>query len=152
MNDTLEQFLQSRALLRVDGQGRDAQRDLQVSIAVLLMHMAQLEGFSTTEIAAVIRALGVQFSLRAEEAGEVAEIADFLLREKGHVGDYVKVINQRYEKGQKVTLMAMLWKVMLADGLVTRLEAAFAAELCRDLGLGEAEVNEARAMAERGEV
>jgi len=152
-NRNIEQFLNSKALLKVDNQGRPAQRDLQVATAVLLMRMAEIEGAgSGIEMETVIASLGRQFSLEAADSAEIAEIARFLLKEKGGVETFVEILNGRFEGSQKVTIMAMLWKVMLADGLVTRLEAAYAADLCNLLGLGAQDVANAKALVAAGEV
>ena len=149
----VEQFLNARALLKVDNRGLAPERDLQVSTAVLLMYMAKSEGtFGAAEVSAVLESLARQFEIKSEEAGELVEIAEFLLAEKQRISDFVKIVNDRFEKSQKITLMAMLWKVMLADGLVTRLEAEFGADLCGMLEIGAAEVSAAQDLVERGEV
>jgi uncharacterized tellurite resistance protein B-like protein len=153
MTRGVEQFLKSKALLLVDASGKAVQRDLQVSTAVLLMQMANIEGsFDFGDVTTLVGSLCSQFGLTEVEAGEVMEVADFLRREKGTVDDFVKLINERFERTQKITILGMLWKLMLADGLVTKLEAAFAVEVCQKLELGAEDVQQAKDLVERGEI
>lgn len=147
MFKNLEQFLTGAASLEVDANGAPSDRDLQICTAVLLLQMACVDEHLTKgEIDSIVRVLDKQFVLEHAVAGDLLEVADFLRRDRAKLDEIVAVINKRFSEKQKQTIIAMLWRVMNADGSVSKLEAYLAAEIAGTFGLSPDQVAEAQAL------
>ena len=59
-------------------------------------------------------------------------------------------LNARLNTDQRVRLMAMIWKVVLADKSVEESEESLAEQMRKRLKLTESEADDARYMAEKG--
>ena len=153
MFENLDQYLQGTATLEVDKTGQPSRRELQISAAVLLVCMAQVDdSLVDREITSMVSNLNRQFGVTDDQAGDVLEVADFLRRDRAKTDEIIAVINENFEEHQKQTILAMLWKVMQADGMISRLEATFAEEVTQRFGFSREHVDRAREMVENGEV
>ena len=153
MAETVEKFLDDKGFLRIDKSGNPATRDLCISTAALLVRMAMSDNIlQDSELDSICRSLNRHFELTDAEAGDVIEVADFLVRDKSTVDNFIKLVNERLEKSQKITLVALLWKVMMADGLASEVEAHFAVDVTKALQLSNGDVVKAKRMVQHGEV
>ena len=153
MFDNIEQFLKGEATLNVDKTGQATPRDLQIATAVLLVQMAEIDqNLSDEELASLVSSLNKQFTLSDAEAGHVLEVAQYLCNDGDKIASIISAVNDGFEESQKKTVLAMLWRVMQADGLISRFEATFAAQIASALGMDDAQVAEAKEMADSGTV
>ncbi len=153
MFKNMDQFLQGAATLEVDVSGQLSQRDLQISTAALLLQMAHAdEKLTNGEIDAMVSTMDKLFVLQGNVAGDLLEVADFLRRDQTKLDDLLKVVNKRFDAAQKQTIVAMLWKVMNADGFIDPFEANLAAEISMKLGLSVDEVKKAQSLADTAQV
>ena len=64
----------------------------------------------------------------------------------------MRCINEKFNERQKQRVLAMLWKVVKADGKVDRFEERFATQVKFRFQLSEELAEEARAMAKEGKI
>lgn len=153
MFENLKEFFEGAAGLGSDKSGKPTERDLQICVAALLVQMAfSDEHLHEKELTAMIGNLNRQFQLSDYDAADILEVADYLRKNETRLENLLTIINERFEHSQKLTVLAMLWRVMKADGSVNTFEARLAAEVSSHLGLSEAEIEQARIMAETGAV
>ncbi len=145
MFENIELFISGKASLKVEKSGLPTTRDLQVSVAGLLIKMANADNFlAAKEIKALIETLGKEFSLNDQEVGDLISIAEFMIKDSVRLDEFLATINDRFDKSQKRTLFSMIWKVMKADGLVTQSEAKLASALALQLNLNKEDILEAQ--------
>jgi len=148
MFENLDIFLQGRASLNVEKTGLPTEKDLQIATTAILVQMAESDGnLAQQEITSLVNVLKREFKVSEEDAGHLINLADFMRKDKGKLDEFVALINERFEKSQKLTVFSMLWKIMQADGLISTTEATLAAELAGALKLSEEDVIRARDMA-----
>jgi uncharacterized tellurite resistance protein B-like protein len=157
MFDKLKEFFSGEktleASLEVDQSGKPSDRDLQVACAVLLVEMARVDNaVAPAEGHAVVRLMSDQFQIGEAEVPKLVETALEARKSKGKIDEFVKCINQRFSSPQKKKLLAMIWKVVLADSAIERDEERMAVQMRFRLQLSEEDAAEARRMAESGEV
>ena len=153
MSETVERLLDEKGLLRVDKNGTPITRDLCIATAALMMHTAMADStMQDYEISAICRALNRQFEMSDADAGLMMEVADYLWRDNTQLDSFLSLVNERLERAQKITVTAMLWKVMISDGLASEIEANFAARVAEAFALTPGDIVRAKRMVQHGEV
>lgn len=148
MFENLDLFLTGESSLRVEKSGEPTAYDLQVATAVLLIHMGRKDdNLNSDEINSAVRSLVKQFQIGDTQAGGLLHTADLIQESPEKVSELMQVIDERFEKSQKITLIAEIWKTMKADGLVSRVEASFAAEVAQALNLDRDDILKAQELA-----
>jgi len=123
MFEGLLELLRDGSQLTVDKTGQPTGEDIQVAIAAFLIAVAGSDSrFDENEFDVLFRAMAKHFQLSDERNVQLLEIADFLRREKGKLDEFAEIVNQGFDRSQKQTVLAMLLKVVLADGVVTDTE------------------------------
>lgn len=141
------------ASLNADKDGAAANRDLHVAAAVLLIEMAGADkGVDQKEAETICAMLAREFSIPDSDIPELVQTAIAARKDKGKIDEFVKAINEHFQVRQRQTLLAMIWKVVLADGKIEKFEERLAVQMRFRFQLSEEQANEARAMAEQGEV
>jgi uncharacterized tellurite resistance protein B-like protein len=124
---------------------------LQVAIAVVLLEAASADvaGLKPEELSE-ISAQGVsQFGLSGEEVGHLLMVAGMLRKEEEKRKSLMSTIEQSFSHDQRVALMALVWRVLLADKRMDDGEGSVAVVLRKGLGLSMEAAVAARTMAEK---
>ncbi|MCC6220967.1 MAG: TerB family tellurite resistance protein [Deltaproteobacteria bacterium] len=153
MFNNLEEFFKTGASLVVDKTGQPTPSELRIATVCLLIKAGSLDGyFHSDEFDSLVSTLNREFELSNEEAGYNLEVGGLLVDDEVKIESFIKAINANFEESQKVAIIAMMWRVMLADGLVSSHEAAFASRTAKLLGLNQKHIELARDMIEDGQV
>ena len=148
MLDKIKQFLESGVSLEITQSGQATQKDVQVATAVLLLEMAGAdEDFAPEEVKACFASLESQFNLTDAESLDVLEAAETLRKEKGKIDDFVKQINGAFSEKQRQLILALIWKVVIADEVIEKYEERFAKQLQNRLQLSDVQAEEAKKLA-----
>ena len=150
----IKEFFQGEATsLDVDKSGEPTNKDLQVATGVLLLEMAGAdEDFAPEEVRAIFSTMEEQFNIKDMETLEIMESAESLRQEQGKIDEFIKTLNQSFDDRQKQLLLAMVWKVVIADQLIDKYEERFANQLRLRLQLTEEQAEEAKKLAESGRI
>ncbi len=153
MFQNLDLFLRGASTLEVDISGQLSERELQICAAALLLQMAHVdENLTNGEIDVMVQTMDKQFVLQGNVAGDLLEVADFLRKDSNKLNELLRMVNDRFGASQKETIVAMLWKLMNADGSINYFEAHLAAEISSKLGLSVEQVKRAQALVGSAQV
>jgi uncharacterized tellurite resistance protein B-like protein len=140
----LKDFFQSGDLKAKDVDSRD----LQIATALLLLEMSGQDGdYAPEEVDAMIKSMKNEFNMNQAQALEIMEAADSLRNQTEKIDDFVKVINENFKPKQRQTVLTMVWRVILADGIIDKFETRFATQLKFRLQLTDAQAEQAKATA-----
>ena len=153
MFNKLKDFFSGGANLEVDQSGQASNEELQIATAVLLLEMAGADDdFAPEEIQACFRTMEKQFGIEDTNTLEIMEKAQTLRDERGKIDTFVKAINDNFSDKQKQLILAMIWKVIIADELIEKYEQRFAEQLRNRLQLSNEQSEEAKTLALEGRV
>ena len=153
MFNKLKDFFGGSASLQVDASGEATAKDLQIATGVLLLEMAGADDdFAPEEVHAVFRTMEEQFAIKDVDTLDLMEEAQQAREDKGKIDVFVEAINSNFSDQQKQIVLAMIWKVILADEVVEKYEQRFASELRQRLQLSRVQAEEAQSMVLEGKV
>ena len=94
-----------------------------LAVALLFLELARSDfDFAMVEGDKIRELLSQRYSLSPEQCEELMDRAQAESRAAVSLFDYVKVLNDRLDRGGKRRLMEMLWEVAYADGRLDRYE------------------------------
>jgi len=121
---------------------------LQVAACALLLEIAHADGeFTADEQRHVEEALTRHFDLAPEAARELMALAGDRRREAVDLHQFTAEVTTRFDEGQRMTLAEVLWRVVYADGELSRHEDYLMRKLANLLDLRPGYLNAARARA-----
>ncbi len=131
---------------------KDADPGVLLVTGALLLEMAgKDEDYAPEEVQAIFGVLKKQFKLKDQEVMDLLEAADKLREEsadhKDRIGEFVAAINNRLNEQQRIKVLAMIWKVVMADEMVDDFERKFAAQMKSRLQLTDDQADEAQRLA-----
>lgn len=149
----VSEFLKGDVKLDIDASGNPTEEDMLIATGVLLLQMAGSDSdFAPEEVRTIFQVMKAQFNIEEGELKPILEQANTLREEKGKIDEFVTTINANFNLKQRQRVLAMLWKVILADGKVDKFETRYATQLKFRLQLTDQEANDAHEMALRGAV
>ena len=96
---------------------------LRVAACALLLEMAHADSeFSTEERTHIEDVLARHFDLDQDTAGELMEVAERERRDATDLHQFTAIVNRHYDEGQRMVLAELLWRVVYADGELSRHE------------------------------
>ena len=117
----------------------------KLAAAALLVEAACMDGhFDGDERDAVCAALGAHFGLSESEADTLIEEAEAAHHEATDLHRFTRTINDRYDHGDRLAVMEMLWEVVYADGRLHAYEANLIRRVGGLLHITDRERGEAR--------
>ena len=153
MFKNLSEFFAGEVSLKIDANGEPTRRDLIVSAVVVLNGLAHADNdFETEELNSIMNQMFAEFELSQNEGAEILAIAQFLQRDQSKIDQFIDTLNANFTIEQKQLILAMAWKLIIADGVVEKFESELAVELRGKLGLSLEQAVRARQMAELNQV
>ena len=126
----------------------DSVDPVHVAACSLLLEIAYADGvFSSEERAHLEHVLDRHFSLPPESGRRLIELAE---KERGGSIDhfqFTRVINERYDVGQKMVLAEVMWGLVLADGQIAEHEHYLTRKIANLLELEPGYLSTAKARA-----
>lgn len=143
----LDEMLKTQAPLQVDGD----QDSLKVAVVAFLVEACMSnQQFRDEELQKAVDLTTTEFGLASGEAGHLLEIVRVLRMETDKATKLLELVRDRLSEDQRIKLLSMVWKIVLADGVVDQLESEFAAKFRRDLGLSMEQAVLAQQLANAG--
>jgi uncharacterized tellurite resistance protein B-like protein len=128
--------LDERFSLEHDAEGNPTSQSLQIATVAVLHEAAKSsEGMSDAELARIVGALFREFGLSEHDGAQLFEVSEFLLKEAGKREEFIDEIRQKFAPVQRARVLSLIWRVIKADGVATKHEAQFAAEIRKKLDL-----------------
>ena len=114
----------------------------------LLLEVAFADGeFSAEERAHLEQVLERHFSLPADSGRQLIEIAERERRSSIDHFQFTRVLNERYDVGQKMVLAEVMWGLVLADGQIAEHEHYLTRKIANLLELEPGYLSTAKARA-----
>jgi uncharacterized tellurite resistance protein B-like protein len=119
-----------------------------VAVVALLVEAAQIDRSSRTdEFAAVERIVRERFELDAASAEQLIATARRQLDASLEDWVFAAAVREGFTVEERAEILGLLWEVVYADGQLARFEESLLHRLSRQLRVGEAESERARAQA-----
>lgn len=132
MLDALRKFFEKNAA----PSEKDPDQALRVAACALLLEMAHADGsFTDDERAHIERVLAESFDVSEDRARELIALAEAERKEAVDLHQFTSLIVKHYDEGQRYVLAELLWRVVLADGELSRHEDMLLHRLGRLLDL-----------------
>lgn len=148
MNDAIRSFFNRAGGPAGPAAGAGGDRGLQVAACALLLEMAHADDeFTADERLHIEEALGRHFDLTPDVVRELIELAERERRDATSLFQFTSVINERYDEGQRMLLVEVLWRVILANGELHRHEDYLVRKIANLLDLRPGYLAEARKRA-----
>ena len=97
--------------------------ELELSAAALLMEIGRADhDISDEERREMAAAMQASFTLDELEIEDLLASAEEAVDESVSLYDFTSIINERFDRGQKIQLLEMLWRVAFADDDLDRYE------------------------------
>jgi uncharacterized tellurite resistance protein B-like protein len=120
----------------------------QIAAAALMVECAEADTeFAPEERDVIYAAVREQFGFDAETSRSLIEVAEQRAAEVLHDWLFLEAVKQGFTEGEQRELLERLWEVAYADGRMHTFEVRLISHIARELGLGEAVVEEARTRA-----
>lgn len=120
-------FFSKSTPLQFTEDGVPLERDIQLAVLVLLLDAADSDGHGASEeIHSVMKAMSQAFGLQDNVVGELVEIAQIIRQDNSKREEFIRSLNKHFSHDQRRYLMALIWKVALADGAISSDEVKFA--------------------------
>jgi uncharacterized tellurite resistance protein B-like protein len=137
-----------RKPLAKDAKGEPADLELEAAAAVLLLEAAfGDEEYVWKEARVLVRGLERAFGIGRREALELLGRAEEIRPPVVTLADVTQLLASRYSEPQREEILALLSRVIEADGTVEPWEAVFFEHVTRALGLSAARADELRPSA-----
>ncbi|MCC6933585.1 MAG: TerB family tellurite resistance protein [Deltaproteobacteria bacterium] len=134
--------------LDVDSSGNPTEEDLLIATGVLLLQMAGSDSdYAAEEVKAIFAIMKNEFNILDNDVKHFLGQANQLRNDKARIDEFVQVINTHFSTKQRIRVLAMLWRVILADGKVDKFETNFAIKMKFSLMLTDQEAEQARQLA-----
>ena len=89
----------------------------QVATAALLIEIAKADGdFTDDERNRIIELMKSEFNLNDELVGELLELSEQKVSDSISVYEFSTIINETFNREEKIELMKNLWRVIYEDG------------------------------------
>lgn len=120
---------------------------------VLMLEMAGADDdFDPEEVKTCFRTLERNFGVSDNAALTILEQAETLRADKEKVSEMFEFMNSTLNQDQKAMVLALVWKIVVADQKVEKHEIRLANQIRVRLQLSEEEADEARKLAFEGKI
>ena len=148
----LREFIHGVESLSVDEQGNPTSQDLQIAAAFLLLFVASADGnLEPAESRVLLLGLEKEFGLERKRAFEIVEIAQAQPMRRQEMEAILETLHSNFDEAQRLRILALVWKVISADGFSSDFENRAAVVIRQRLGLTLEQSAHARRLAEAGD-
>jgi uncharacterized tellurite resistance protein B-like protein len=148
MLDAIRSLFSFRSQDAEPKQGTPAADPVHLAACALLIEVAYADGeFSPEERVHLERVLERHFALPAESGHRLIELAEKERRSSIDHFQFTRVLNERYDVGQKMVLAEVMWGLVLADGKIAEHEHYLTRKIANLLELEPGYLSTAKARA-----
>lgn len=103
--------------------GEDQKHSLELASAALLFEISRAdEDISKIERSEIATAMRGVFSLQDQELEDLLNAADSAVADAVSLYEFTEILNEKFDREQKINLIEMLWRVAFADEVLDRYE------------------------------
>lgn len=134
--------------LEVDRNGGPVGADLHLAMLVILIEMSgKDQHIAHEEAKMIVDLMMVHFGIPEREVPRFIKEALEARKAAGKIDEFVRRLNDAYDERQRELLLAMIWRIVEADGEVESFERRFAVQMKFRFRLSDEAAERARRMA-----
>ena len=119
----------------------DTDYDRVLAVCALLVEMAMIDGeFSVEERGRITAAMRDRYGIRQDDLERIVEEAEREARQATSYWQLTRVLNEHYNRDEKIAIVELLWNVIHADGSVDKHEDYLVKKLAKLLNVSHAEM------------
>ncbi len=150
--DLLRKITGSGSPPREDELRETLSRDLEVAASVVLLETACSDtDITRRERELITRILTDKFRIKGDQARELIETGESILREDTNKWRFMNIINRSFSPGEKREFMENIWRIILSDGRIHKYEDHIARRTAKVLKIPHKEMIEAKMKVMREE-
>lgn len=150
MNKSTLDLLREKTRISFSVEEGDETFETLLSTCVLLLELASVDGtFADDERKRILAIFRDEYQMFVGDVEELMEVAEEVLEETKDDKEFTKIINDRYSAPEKLHLIKLLWRVILADKIVNEKETALMEHIAAVLSVPVRDVKKAAAEATR---
>ena len=130
MLNSIQSFFEKHILAEQSESDADKAKTLHLATATLLFEMAQMDDqVDSRERQAMQSLLANRFSLEAELAAELLDLAADEARQAICMQEFTRLLNENFSQEEKQQMVMMLWQVAMSDGVIDKYEDLFVRQI-----------------------
>jgi len=100
-----------------------AAHQLKIAATALMVEVMRVDDEKTeSEVELVLQSIMQHFEMNREEADDILQLASQALHDSTDYHQFTSLINQHYDQSQRQQMVAFLWQVAYADGVLDTYE------------------------------
>ena len=145
MFDIIQKFFSTDHQDPTTDKNGSSQQSILVATCALLVEMAQIDGdFSEKEKDNLVKLLKEEYDLSEEYIQEITNLARQELEDSHDLWRFTSLINENYNRPEKLKIIELVWEVIYTDGKLNKYEDHLVHKLARLLNLQHSELIEAK--------
>jgi uncharacterized tellurite resistance protein B-like protein len=145
MIDIIQKFFSPQSSVSQGERTSSIQHNIYVATCALFVEMAQIDGeFSDQEKEHLIHLLQGEYDLSKDYIDEITDLAKKQLKSSHDLWKFTNLINQNYDRSEKIKIIELIWKIIYADGKLDKYEDYLIHKLARLLNLQHSELIDAK--------
>jgi uncharacterized tellurite resistance protein B-like protein len=145
MLEKIKDFFSNKISVEQSAGPVDIQRNLRVATCALLIEMASIDDeFETAERDRIINLFQDEYGLSDGDIKRIFDLARQELDTRVDLWGFTNLINQYFDKDQKIKVIEMVWEVVYADGKLSAHEDYLVHKLYKMLDLSHSEMIDAK--------
>lgn len=150
MNKTTLDLLRKKTRLSFPVEEGDETFEKLLSTCALLLELASADGtFAEEERKRILEIFRDEYDMFVGDVEELMDVAEETLAETKDDHEFTNAINDQYSHPEKLHLVQLLWRVVLADKIVDEQEQALIERIAAKLSLSHGDVRKAAQQAAR---
>lgn len=144
MNKRTLDLLREKTRLSFSVEEKDETFETLLSTCVLLLELASVDGtFADEERKQILALFREEYQMFVGDVEELMDVAEDVLAESKNDFEFTNAINQQYSHAEKLNLIRLLWRVVLADKIVDQKEEQLVERIAAALNLPADDVHTA---------
>jgi uncharacterized tellurite resistance protein B-like protein len=145
MLEKIKDFFTNKISLEQAHAPVDIERNIRVATCALLLEMASIDDeFKAAERERIIKLFKNEYGLSDGDIEELFDLARQQLNSRVDLWGFTNLINQHFNKSQKLKVIEMVWEVIYADGKLSAHEDYLVHKLYKMLNLSHSEMIDAK--------
>ncbi len=141
----IKSLLDNKGLLAIDAEGEASSHELLLAVAVIVVRAAYTDArFAPEEREETLNDLSKLFGMEERDVEVLIKEARSQQGFDSWIASYLERIHDDFDVDQRIEVLALVWRIVEADGLIDSREDAFLDSLQLSLGLSSAEADEAQ--------
>lgn len=144
MNKRTLDLLREKTRLSFSVEEKDETFEMLLSTCVLLLELASVDGtFADEERKQILALFRDEYQMFVGDVEELMDVAEDVLAQSKDDLEFTNAINQQYSHPEKLNLIRLLWRVVLADKIVDQKEEQLVERIAAALSLSADDIHKA---------